>query len=81
MTTSEQAIFDFLTKAMQVWVGLLFFWKIQSLQNYSVGETVVNILMSLFTFVMLAVLVLITLGLSTELKDFIIEVYQEVRLR
>jgi streptogramin lyase len=81
MTTSEQAIFDFLTKAMQVWVGLLFFWKIQSLQNYSVGETVVNILMSLFTFIMLAVLVLITLGLSTELKDFIIEVYQEVRLR
>jgi type IV secretory pathway TrbL component len=59
----------------------LFFWKIQSLQNYSVGETVVNILMSLFTFIMLAVLVLITLGLSTELKDFIIEVYQEVRLR
>lgn len=81
MTDSEQAIFEFLKNAMYIWTGLLFFWKIQSLQNYSVGETVINILLSLFAFFTLAILILVTLGLSSDLKDFIYEVYQEVRLR
>jgi tetratricopeptide (TPR) repeat protein len=81
MAGSEQAIYNFLENAMYVWVGLLFFWKIQSLQNYLVGETVMNILLSLFAFLTLAILVLVVLGLSSDLSDFIYEVYQEVRLR
>lgn len=81
MTDSEGAIYAFLENGMWVWVGLLFFWKIQSLQNYTVGETAINIVMSLFAFMVLAILLLVTLGLSSDLKDFIVEVYQEVRLR
>ncbi|MBP1996841.1 YIP1 family protein [Paenibacillus eucommiae] len=81
MTNSEQAIYDFLLLSVYVWSGLLFFWMIQSLQNYSVGETFMNIVLSLAAFMTLAFIVLVTLGLSSDLKDFIYEVYQEVRLR
>lgn len=81
MTDSEGAIYAFLKNGMFAWCGLLFFWKIQSLQNYSVGETCINIIMTLFAFSVLAILLLVTLGLSSDLKDFIVEVYQEVRLR
>jgi hypothetical protein len=81
MTLSEQAIYDFLQNVVTWWTAALVFWKIQSLQNYSVGETILNILFTLFAFLMLAVLVLVVIGLSSDLKDFIVEVYREVQLR
>jgi hypothetical protein len=81
MTNSELAIYNLFNQGLAVWTGLLFFWKIQSMQNYSVSETVINILMSLFAFLILLILAMITIGLSNDLLDFIIEIYQEVRLR
>ncbi|GAA3401041.1 YIP1 family protein [Paenibacillus hodogayensis] len=81
MTLSEKAIFDFLQNVLYVWTAFMIFWKIQSLQNYSVGETIVNIFLTLVAFMTLAVLALVVLGLSSDLKDFLYEVYQEVRLR
>jgi DNA-binding beta-propeller fold protein YncE len=81
MTASEEAIYDYLYYGMMVWVGALFFWKVQALQNYSVGETVYNIFLSLFSMVILSVLVFITVGLTNELRIFIYEVYQEVSMR
>ncbi|TNJ65666.1 DUF1282 domain-containing protein [Paenibacillus hemerocallicola] len=81
MTTSELAIYDFLENVLYIWTAAMIFWKIQSLQNYSVGETIVNIILTLVAFMTLAILALVVLGLSSDLKDFIYEVYQEVRLR
>ncbi|MBD2863234.1 YIP1 family protein [Paenibacillus oceani] len=81
MTNSELAIYDFILNMMYLWAGLMFFWKVQSLQNYSVGETIVNLVLSILAFFILAVLLLVILGLSSDLKDFVYEVYQEVRLR
>ncbi|WP_248926833.1 YIP1 family protein [Paenibacillus hamazuiensis] len=81
MTLSESAIFSFFHLAMLVWVGLLLFWKVQATQNYSVGETAMNIVLSLLTMTMLGVLIFITFGLSSEMKDFFYSVYQEVTIR
>jgi sugar lactone lactonase YvrE len=81
LTLSEDSIYYFLQIGMMVWIGLLMFWKVQSMQNYSVGETVVNIGLSLVTMTMLGVLVFITFGLSTELTDFFYSVFQEVTIR
>jgi len=81
MTNSELAIYDFILNMMYLWAGLMFFWKVQSLQNYSVGETIVNLVLSILAFLILTVLLLVILGLSSDLKDFVFEVYQEVRLR
>ncbi|ULL20000.1 nuclease PIN [Paenibacillus sp. H1-7] len=81
MTLSEDSIFSFLQVAMVVWIGLLMFWKVQAMQNYSVGETAMNIFLSLVTMTLLGVLVFITFGLSSELKDFFFSIYQEVTIR
>ncbi|MCS7458963.1 nuclease PIN [Paenibacillus doosanensis] len=81
MTLSEASIYTFLQYGMMIWVGLLIFWKVQSMQNYSVGETIMNIFLSLVTMTLLGVLIFITFGLSTELKDFFFSIYQEVTIR
>ncbi|MCZ8511638.1 YIP1 family protein [Paenibacillus filicis] len=81
MTDSEQSIYSFLKLGMYVWMALLFIWQIQSLQNYTIGETIANIVLSLLVFMVLCIVVMVTLGLSSDLKDFIIEVYREVRWR
>jgi tetratricopeptide (TPR) repeat protein len=81
MTSSEASIYNILWKCMLYWIVLMFFWKVQALQNYTVGETAVNIAFSAFAFLMLVVLIMITFGLTSDLRSFVYEVYQEVRLR
>lgn len=81
LTLSESSIYVYIVNGLNIWVGAMFFWKVQSLQNYGVGETIINILLSLFAMLVLAVLVFIIFGLTNELRTFIYEVYQEVSLR
>ncbi|MBP1990764.1 YIP1 family protein [Paenibacillus eucommiae] len=81
LTYSELSIYQFLDHGMMVWAALLFFWSIQAIHNYSVGETLMNIALSMFTFIILVILAIIMLGLTNDLFDFIYEVFQEVRLR
>ena len=81
MTMSEASIYGFFDKGMLLWIGLLFFWQIQSIHNYSVGETSINILLSAFTLIMIAVMVYVIGGLGGDLLSFIREIYLEVSLR
>lgn len=81
MTLSEGSIFSFLYFGLFAWIGLLLFWKVQSLQNYTVGETAINVALSLFTMTVCGVLVFITIGLTKELTDFFYSVFQEVTIR
>ncbi|GGD66242.1 YIP1 family protein [Paenibacillus nasutitermitis] len=80
MTMSESSIYHTFESAMMVWSGLLFFWNIQSLQNYTVGETIVNVLLTAFAMIILWVLVFIFFGLSSELLNFSYTIYQEVTM-
>jgi tetratricopeptide (TPR) repeat protein len=81
MTLNEISVYNFLYIGLFVWIGLLLFWKIQSLQNYSVGETSVSFILSLFTMAVLSILIFITVGLTKELTDFGYSVFQEVTIR
>lgn len=81
MTHAEGAIYDYLRLGMYVWLVFLFIWMVQSLHNYTVGETLLNIMMSLFGLIVLAVLIFLVIGLTNELLIFVHEVYQEVLLR
>ncbi|MFH5182616.1 YIP1 family protein [Paenibacillus sp. TAB 01] len=81
MTLNESAIYHFMYAAVFVWIGLLLFWKVQSMHNYSVGETAANVVMSLFTMSVFGLLVFITIGLTKELTDFCYSVFQEVTIR
>jgi len=81
LTESERSIYAFLDSAMNVWIALLIFWKVQTTHNYSFGETVVNLVLSVAAFATLAALSFVVVGLSSDLKDFLVEVYKEARLR
>lgn len=81
LTLSEAAIYDYLNLGMKVWIGLMFFWSVQSLQNYRTGETVINLFFSMIALLVLGVLAFIVIGLTSELRAFAVEVYQEVVLR
>ncbi|WP_420832462.1 SMP-30/gluconolactonase/LRE family protein [Paenibacillus periandrae] len=81
MTLNESSIYYFLYFGLFVWIGLLLFWKVQSLQNYSIGETSVSVVLSLITMTVLGVLIFITVGLTKELTDFGYSVFQEVTIR
>ncbi|MDQ8737629.1 YIP1 family protein [Paenibacillus sp. LHD-38] len=78
LTLSEGSIYQAIEWGILIWCGMLFFWKIQSLQNYSVGETTVNILLTLLAMIILWVLIFIVFGLASELVGFIYTIYQEV---
>ncbi|MEK3890012.1 YIP1 family protein [Bacillus sp. FSL K6-3431] len=80
MTLNESSIYGFFEMLMLVWSAALFFWMVQALQNYSVGEAIVNILLSLFSMIMLWVLIFIVLGLSSETIDFVLTLYREVTM-
>ncbi|MCM3785736.1 YIP1 family protein [Neobacillus mesonae] len=81
MTHAEGAIYNYLQVGMYIWLVFLFIWMVQSLHNYTVGETLMNIMMSIFALIVLAVLIFLVIGLTNELLVFIHEVYQEVLLR
>ncbi|KQX58704.1 YIP1 family protein [Paenibacillus sp. Root444D2] len=81
MTMSESTIYHYVAQGMIVWIGLLIFWKIQWIHNYSVGETALNIVFTLCTMLVIGVLIFITTGLTNDLASLIYEMYQEVILR
>lgn len=80
MTLSELAIYEFFEFLMILWSAALFFWMIQALQNYRVGEAVVSILLTFFSMVMMWVLAFIIVGLSSETFNFLYTIYQEVTM-
>ncbi|WP_019421471.1 YIP1 family protein [Paenibacillus sp. OSY-SE] len=80
MTHSEQSIYSFFEMGMFVWCALLFYWKIQSLQNYGVGETIANVSLTAFAMLITWVLISIMTGLSSELQNFFYTIYQEVSM-
>lgn len=80
LTLSEHAIFGFLTTAMIVWTVLLFYWKVQSLQNYSVGETLLSILLTVLAMLLLWTLLFIVFGLTSEYLQFLYAIYREVTM-
>mgnify|MGYP001194405261 CR=1 FL=1 len=81
LTLSEEPLYVYVKYAMYVWVGLMFIWKVQNLHNYSVGETMANIFLSICAIAILAVLSFIVIGLSNEIIIFLRELYLEVMLR
>ncbi|HZG85876.1 YIP1 family protein [Paenibacillus sp.] len=81
MTLSESSVYQFVDQGMILWVALLIFWKVQFIHNYSVGETLMNIILTLATMLVLGLLIFIMVGLTRDLISFVLEVLREVALR
>lgn len=80
MTLSEASIYSAASAFVIIWCAALFFWMIMTLQNYSVGETIVIILLTLFSMIILWVLIFIIIGLTSETVDFIMTLYKELTM-
>ena len=80
MTLSEISIYNAVFTFMTLWCVALFFWMIMTLQNYSVGETIIIILLTLFSMIILWVLIFIIIGLTSETIDFIMTLYRELTM-
>ncbi|NIK75351.1 tetratricopeptide (TPR) repeat protein [Paenibacillus castaneae] len=80
LSLNEASIYHAVELVMLIWCGLMFFWKIQSLQNYSVGETIVNILLTLFAMIIMWVLIFLVFGLVSQFVNFIRTIIQEVSM-
>ncbi|MFC0210857.1 YIP1 family protein [Paenibacillus chartarius] len=81
LTMSEASLYQFAANAMTAWIGLLIFWKIQNIHNYSVGETFMNIFLTLCTILVIGVLIFLIGGLTSDLFTMLYEMFQEVTLR
>lgn len=81
LTLNEAFIYTLATQLIWFWSGLMLFIMVGEVHNYSVSETVRNILITLFTMAMLLLAGYILYVLFNQLYEFITAILQEVGLR
>jgi hypothetical protein len=81
LTLNEEFLVSFSTNIMWFWTVLMLFIMVKEVHNYSVGETIRNVLLTLFTMVLFVLTGYILYVLFSQLFDFITAILQEVRLR
>ncbi|MCC7206094.1 MAG: YIP1 family protein [Anaerolineae bacterium] len=81
LTLNEVFLVDFATQLMWLWTGIMLVIMVKEVHNYSFGETVRNILTTLFTMAMFLLTAYILYVLFNQLYEFIYAIVQEVGLR
>jgi hypothetical protein len=66
---------------MWFWTGLMLFIMVKEVHNYSLSETIRNILTTLFTMAMFLLTAYILYVLFNQLYEFILAIVQEIGLR
>ncbi len=81
LTLNEVFLYEFATGLVWFWVGLMLFLMVKEIHNYTLSETVRNILITLFTMTMFLLTGYILYVLFDQLFEFISAIVQEVGLR
>ncbi len=81
LTQNEVFVHSFATQLMWMWVAIMLFTMVKEIHNYSISETVRNILITLFTMALFLLTGYILYVLFQQLFDFIRAIVQEVGLR
>lgn len=81
LSTNEVFLYTFSTNLMWAWTGLMLFIMVKEIHNYSFGETVRNVLTTLFTMAMMLLTGYILYVLFFQLSDFVMTILREIRLR
>jgi len=81
LTLNEVFIYSFSLNIMWFWIGLMLFFMVMEIHNYTFSETVRNILLTIFTMAMFLLAGYILYILFSQLFDFISAIIQEVGLR
>lgn len=78
ITYNEYFIIQFAMLCIYVWVAVLLFLAIKEVNNYSVKETVVVILLTAFTLLIAALILFIVYVLCSQVIDFVTTLAREV---
>ncbi|MCU0484960.1 MAG: hypothetical protein MUC85_02500 [Anaerolineales bacterium] len=81
LSMNEIFIYSFSLNIVWAWMVMMLFTMVKEIHNYSFGETVRNVLLTLFTMALFVLTGYIFSVLFNQLFDFISAVLQEVRLR
>lgn len=81
LSYNEMFIFTFIRFIMYAWSAILILITVKEMHNYSFFETLKNILLTLFTMVIIALLGFIIYLLFNQLLEFIISLIKEVVIR
>jgi tetratricopeptide (TPR) repeat protein len=81
LTLNEIFLYTFTQNVIWVWTGLMLVIMVKEVHNYSAGETVRNLLMTLFTMALFVLTAYILYVLFNQLFDFISAILQELSLR
>ena len=77
LTASESFLYYFLIVAMFIWSGILLFYTIKETHNYSVPQTLVNILLTIFMLLILILVILILYVMGYQVVTFIEDIIKE----
>lgn len=81
LTFNEVFVYSFSQNIMWFWTGLMLFIMVKEIHNYSISETIRNVLITLFTMTLFVLTGYILYVLFNQLFDFVSAILQEVRLR
>ncbi|MBN8635034.1 MAG: YIP1 family protein [Anaerolineae bacterium] len=81
LTLNEEFIYSFSMQLVWLWSGIMIVIMVKEVHNFSFGETVRNILATLFTMAMFLLTTYILYVLFTQLYEFVAAVIREVGLR
>lgn len=81
LTLNESFIYTFSTQLVLLWCGLMLTIMVKEIHNYSVSETLRNILTTLFTMAIFLLTGYILYVLFNQLYEFVLAIIQEVGLR
>lgn len=81
LTMNEVFLYTFATQLMLFWCGLMLVIMVREVHNYSVSETVRNLLITLFTMAIFLLTGYVLYVLFNQLYEFVLAIIQEVSLR
>ncbi len=81
LTQNESFIYSFGVFVLIVWSGILLYLMIQELHFFTIRGTVKNILVTAVTMFLLVLAAFMFYLLFMQLSDFVVEIFQEVRMR
>ncbi len=81
LTQNELFIYNASLFIRNMWTGLLIVIMIKEIHNYSVSELIKNILLTIFTMVMIALMLFLIYLLTSQMFDYVTGIIREVLLR
>jgi hypothetical protein len=81
LSANEVFLYTFSLNLVLAWTGLMLFLMVKEIHNYSFGETVRNVLLTLFTVAIMLLTGYILYVLFNQLFDFIMALFRELQLR